>query len=166
MRSRYKFIETEGLYFITATVVQWIPVFTNEKYFKVIMESLCFCQKQNKFNVHAWVILENHLHLIISGCDLSDGIRDFKSYTAKRLITLIKEDRKAWLLNQLSYYRLRYKTQSQYQFWQEGVHPQLIKDEAMWAQKVDYIHQNPVTRGYVLNPEDWKYSSARDFIEI
>ena len=50
-----------------------------------------------------------------------------------------------------------------YQFWQEGVHPELIQDEEMMRQKVDYIHQNPVKRGYIDQAIHWRYSSARDY---
>ncbi|NQT53388.1 hypothetical protein HQ576_15120 [bacterium] len=47
--------------------------------------------------------------------------------------------------------------------WREGSHPQLIQGEPMMRQKVDYIHQNPVRRGYVDDPLHWRYSSARDY---
>ena len=54
---------------------------------------------------------------------------------------------------------MRHKGET-YQFWQEGVHPELIQGEVMMRQKIDYIHQNPVKRGYVDEAEQWRYSSA------
>ncbi len=33
----------------------------------------------------------------------------------------------------------------------------------MYAQKAEYIHYNPVRRGYVDQPEHWNYSSARNY---
>jgi len=163
MRSRYKFTEN-GYYFITSTVTEWIPIFTSKKYFQIILASLDFCQKQNKFKLHAYVILENHLHLTISGEDLSNKIKDFKSFTAKKIIENLEKDEKKWILNQLHFYKQKYKIQSNYQVWQEGVHPKLIQDEEMFRQKCDYIHNNPVKRGYVEKPEHWVYSSARWFL--
>jgi hypothetical protein len=56
-----------------------------------------------------------------------------------------------------------HKTESTYQVWKEGNHPQLIESEEVMRQKLDYIHQNPVKRGYVDLPEHWRYSSARDY---
>lgn len=56
-----------------------------------------------------------------------------------------------------------HKIESDYQIWEEGSHPQLIETEAVMRQKLDYIHQNPVKRGYVDLPEHWRYSSARNY---
>jgi hypothetical protein len=38
-----------------------------------------------------------------------------------------------------------------------------INREAVMREKLDYIHQNPVKRGYVDEPEHWRYSSARNY---
>ena len=163
MRTRYKFVEKKGYYFITATVIEWLPLFTDKKYFDIIKNSLDFCESKDKFQVEAYVILENHLHLIISGKNLSNGMRDFKSFTARKIIMALKEDKKEWVLNQLEYYKKQHKTDSKYQIWQEGIHPQLIQGEEMMRQKINYIHHNPVRRGYVNRVEDWVYSSASLF---
>jgi hypothetical protein len=63
----------------------------------------------------------------------------------------------------LAFYKLQHKRDRPYQFWQEGVHPERIYDAGMMKQKIDYIHYNPVKRGYVEEPEHWRYSSARDY---
>ena len=41
--------------------------------------------------------------------------------------------------------------------------PKLIQDEKTMIQKIEYIHLNPVKRGYIDNPTHWRYSSARDY---
>ena len=48
----------------------------------------------------------------------------------------------------------------------EGVHPECIQGDEMMRQKIAYIHNNPVTRGYVDEPEHWRYSSARNYAGI
>ena len=50
-----------------------------------------------------------------------------------------------------------------YQVWQEGSHPQEIYGEKMLIQKIEYIHNNPVRRGYVDEAGYWRYSSARTY---
>lgn len=165
MRSRYRFVEEEGYYFITATIVEWIPVFTTAPYFEIIKSSLDYCEQQGKFSVHAWVILDNHCHLIISGRDLSPRVKEWKSFTAKKILEQLQKEKKEWCLNQLKYFKKGYKQRSQYQVWQEGVHPQFISNEEMLWQKTEYIHLNPVRRGYVTHPEHWKYSSAYAYAE-
>ena len=97
---------------------------------------------------------------MVAGEKLADIIRDFKSYTAKRLIARLEQDQKTWVLNQLRYYKQPAKSRSDYQVWQEGFHPQQIVSEEMLRQKIDYLHHNPVRAGMVGRPEDWVYSSA------
>ena len=67
------------------------------------------------------------------------------------------------LLKQLAYYKRRHKRDSTYQLWQEGTHPEEILHEEMMRQKLEYIHNNPVQRGYVDDPCHWRYSSARNY---
>ena len=67
------------------------------------------------------------------------------------------------VLDLLQHYRLYYKIDRTYQLWQEGSHPQVIQGLDMMRQKVEYIHNNPVQRGYVDEPIHWRYSSARNY---
>ena len=55
------------------------------------------------------------------------------------------------------------KIRSDYKVWQEGFHPQQIVSQEMLHQKIDYLHHNPVRIGLVPRPEDWVYSSARNY---
>jgi putative transposase len=50
--------------------------------------------------------------------------------------------------------------------WQEGSHPKVIETEEVLRQKLEYIHQNPVKRGYVSDPTHWRYSSARNYARM
>jgi len=163
MRTRYTIREPDHPYFITCTVVNWLPLFTRKPYFDLLIDALQFCRQHKDLKIYAYVILDNHLHLVVAGPGLADTIRDFKSYTAKRLIALLGQDQKTWLLNQLKYYKQPTKTKSEYQVWQEGFHPQQIISQEMLQQKVDYLHHNPVRAGLVERPEDWVYSSARHY---
>ena len=70
------------------------------------------------------------------------------------------------VLKHFAYYKLKHKTQSQYQFWQEGSHPEEMSDATLLMQRLTYIHNNPVKRGYVDCPEHWRYSSARDYLGL
>lgn len=69
-----------------------------------------------------------------------------------------------WLLNELMRNKARHKSQSHYQLWQEGYHPLEITTHEMFIQKMEYIHNNPVKRGFVTRPEHWVYSSAADIL--
>jgi REP element-mobilizing transposase RayT len=166
MRSRYKIYEPGQIYFITSTIVQWIPLFTRKAYIDILLDSLKFCRSNKGLKIFAYVILDNHLHLLVSGENLSNIIKDFKRHTAREILNLAQKEKKLWLLNQFKFYRLKHKTDSDYQVWQEGFHPKLITSEEMLQQKIEYIHDNPVRIGLVEKSEDWLYSSARNYFEL
>ncbi len=164
MRSRYKIVELSSPHFITCTIVGWLPVFTRASYLDIITASLAFCRQQKKLPLHAYVILDNHLHLVVSSDNLSQVIRDFKRHTAKEILAVARQENKLWLLKQFEFFKSEHKGKSQHQVWQEGFHPQAITTEDMLRQKLDYIHYNPVKLGLVDRPEDWRYSSARNYL--
>ncbi|MBM4066922.1 MAG: transposase [Planctomycetes bacterium] len=163
MRSRYQIINDSGVYFITSTIIEWIPVFTKKEYFDIVVQSLIYCRKNKGLKLFAYVVMDNHVHLIASANNLSQIMKDFKSYTAREIIKTAQADDRKWLLNQFEYYKKKYKTDSEYQVWQEGFHPQMIMEEDVFRQKVTYIHNNPVKRGLVEQAEHWVYSSARNY---
>ncbi|HNR32907.1 MAG TPA: transposase [Candidatus Hydrogenedentes bacterium] len=150
--------------FLTATIIEWIPVFIGQDACDIVIDALRFCRAHKGLRLYAYVVMENHIHLVAEAPDLGQVVRDFKRHTAKELIRLAEVENKTWLLNQFSYWRKRYKRESGHQVWQEGVHPQLIQSDAMREQKIDYIHYNPVRRGWVDAPEHWRYSSARNYL--
>jgi len=125
---------------------------------------LNYCRANKGFKIFAYAILDNHLHLLVSGDNLANTIKDLKRHTARKIINLAQKEEKLWLLNQLKYYKLKHKTDSDYQVWQEGFHPKQIITEEMLRQKIEYIHHNPVRIGMVEKAEDWLYSSARNYL--
>jgi putative transposase len=163
MRTRYRITENNYPYFITSTTVAWIPVFTRKPYIEVLINALNFCRHSKGLKIIAYVIMDNHIHLVVSGERLSDSIREFKSYTAREIVRLAGEENKSWLLSQLQFHKQDHKTDSRHQVWQEGFHPQQIYSEEVLRQKVDYLHHNPVRAGLVVRAEDWYYSSARNY---
>jgi len=150
-------------HFITSTVVEWLPVFTSCACCDILVQSLQFCREYKGLQVHAWVIMPNHFHAVVSAPELSSVIADMKKFTARRILEQLKTEGRDWLLNQLSYFRAAHKS-TEHQVWQEGVHPQAIVDDAMMLQKIEYLHNNPVRAGYVASPEHWRYSSAHEWL--
>jgi putative transposase len=162
-RSRYKIYENQQPHFLTCTVVNWLPIFGSRSVAQIILDSLQFLQEHDRLTLYAYIILENHLHLIASSSYLSKEIGDFKSFTARSIIDFFKERHARHILKLLKDSKKRHKQDSIYQLWQEGSHPELIQGEKMMRQKIEYIHNNPVKRGYVDDPTHWRYSSARNY---
>ena len=162
-RSRYRVLEKQHPHFLTATVNHWLPIFTRPEIVNIVLDSWRFLQREAGFELYGYVILENHLHLVAASEDLSRDMQRFKSYTAKEIVAYLEQRRSAKVLELLALFKRAHKTESTYQVWEEGNHPQIIESEAVLRQKLDYIHQNPVKRGYVDEPEHWRYSSARNY---
>ncbi len=154
-RSRYKFGEAGFPHFMTCTVVGWLPVFTRRETLQILMDSWQFLQDEDRLVLLGYVVLENHVHFIASGKELAKEVGDFKSYTARQIIDYLKERKLRTLLEGLEYHKARHKTDRDFQLWQEGSHPKIIETEAMMIQKLSYLHDNPVKRGYVNDPAHW-----------
>jgi REP element-mobilizing transposase RayT len=164
MRSRYRVNEPHAAHFITSTIVEWLPVFTSAAYCDIIIESFEYCRQHKGLRIHGWVIMDNHIHAVVFAPDLPRVIADLKKYTARRILEQLKADNREWLLKEFAHFRGASKTDSEHQVWQEGFHPQAIVDDAMMLQKLEYMHNNPVTRGMVASVEHWRYSSAHEWL--
>ena len=156
-------------HFITATVVDWIDIFTRQTYRDIVIESLDYCIKNKGMILYGYVIMSNHIHLIIQSEEgkLSDLIRDFKKFTAKSILEKIQnspESRKEWMLERFKLAAQTHSRNKDYQFWQYGNHAEEIySNEFMWS-KLDYIHLNPVRAGLVAKASDYIYSSASNYV--
>ena len=162
-RSRYKIIEKKEPHFLTCTIVDWIPLFTDISIINILLESMTFLQKQKRLILYSYVIMKDHLHLIASAINLSKEIGNYKSFTARKIVDMLKESGDKYLLSKLRSAKLSHKKKSTYQVWQEGSHPEAIQGPEMMRQKIEYIHYNPVRAKYVENPVDWKYSSSSNY---
>ena len=122
-------------------------------------------------------VMMNHVHLILSS-DRSnkqeDIIRDFKKFTSKRCLELIErnsnESRKnclpageagmLWIFKSAD---SKNSNDTTYKFWRQDNHPGELDSNKIMDQKLDYIHNNPVEEGIVDIPEEYLYSSTRNY---
>jgi REP element-mobilizing transposase RayT len=170
MSTGYKIQDQEALHYLTFQVVNWIDIFTRKVYRDIIIDSLKYCQENKGLELYGYVIMSNHIHVLIraSNNNLSDIIRDFKTHTSKIIIHEIqegRESRKEWLLNQFSFAATKHKRNINYQFWTHENHAEIIFSNKFIWQKLEYIHNNPVRNGIVSKPEDYLYSSAKNYAD-
>ena len=171
MITKYKFIDKQGVYFTTSTVVGWADVFTRDVYRNILLDSIRFCQKNQGLSVHAWVLMTNHLHMICSfDAKQEPGLvlKNMKSFTAIKLIDAIinkpKESRKEYMLNLFKGEGKKSSSNQRFKFWQHENHPVLLDSDLLFNQKFNYLHWSPVTAGFVNEPWHWKYNSAIDYM--
>jgi len=168
--SRYAIRDLHGLNYLTITIVDWVDVFIRKLYKDILLESLRYCQREKGLVVCAYVIMSSHVHLIAEASGsipLSDILRDFKKFTAKQILQEIStsgvESRREWMLHRFAYRGHQVAGNRQHQFWQSDNHPIELYTLPVLAQKIDYIHQNPVQEGWVDQPEHYLYSSASNY---
>lgn len=158
----YNFIDGVYVYFVTFTLTDWLPVFINPEPIENIYDSLSFCIKEKQLNVHAYVIMPNHLHLIVSDKEydnerLRKTLIAFRKYSGSHLADFIDN---SLPISLSAIIRSTSSTDRTRQVWQPGWHAEALASEKFYLQKANYIHENPVRKGLVRLPEDWKHSSA------
>ncbi|HOY38593.1 MAG: transposase [Bacteroidales bacterium] len=155
-------------YFITLTVIDWIDVFTRREYMDFIVENLNYCRTEKGLEIYAFVIMSNHIHLIVRSKiePLGNILRDFKTYTSKELFKMIdkntRESRRDWMINAFKNAAFNNPLNKFHQFWQNDNQPILINNHETFLTKQNYIHQNPVRAGLVVNDFEYVYSSASE----
>jgi REP element-mobilizing transposase RayT len=113
--------------------------------------------------------MSSHLHLFCkatNGFIISDVIRYFKKFTSKKIIQSIKEEpesRREWMLAYFEKACEHLKREQQYKVWQDGYHVEHIYSNFFIKQKINYIHDNSVKEKLVALPEDYYFSSARNY---
>ncbi|MFQ6032295.1 MAG: transposase [Candidatus Zixiibacteriota bacterium] len=150
-------------YFVTSTVVDFTIIFDQKRYIDIIIKNLDFYRNKYHFKLYAFVIMPEHLHLIVhpfQESKIKDIMRDFKSYTSKEFTEKLKENSRFEILNRLKKFAT---PKIEHPFWTEGNRPVGIYTGKTLRSKIDYIHANPLRRGLVKNLEDYPYSSFRNY---
>ena len=169
MSERYKALESGAPYFITLTLVKWLPIFKLPAVSDIVINSLKFCQEKKGLKIFGYCIMPSHIHLIARTDDMAIGyiIRDFKKYTAFRIAEATENDKSL-----RKYYRVFLETATttgrnkQVKVWLDGYHPEVINSSKFFYQKLNYIHHNPVEAHLVERAEDYYLSSARNYAEL
>jgi len=171
MSEKYK-TYPEGTFFVTLTVVGWIDVFTRAEYCELIVENLNYCVANKGLEIYSYVLMPSHLHMVAySEKPLNHILRDFKSYTAKKIIESIeanpKESRKEWLIYMFQFFAKKFGDSQKYHFWQNGNHAISLDGKSKWfQQKINYIDQNPVVARMVDEAAHYPWCSAYPFNQV
>ena len=179
MSTKYKATTTEEAFFITITTVGWIDVFIRLNQKNNIISALHYCQQNKGLEIYAYCLMLSHLHLLCKGTNgliLSDIMRDFKKFTSKKIIETIqnepdpslkgelaKQSRREWMLDYFQKACEHLKREQKFKVWQDGYHAEIVQTNWFIKQKVNYIHFNPVKEKIVALPEDYYFSSARNY---
>jgi REP element-mobilizing transposase RayT len=154
------------LYFVTFSVVEWLPVFIRAEPCHIITDSLNFCHNNKHLGINAYVIMPTHIHLILfdrdfDSCRLRRTLTDMRKYTGRQLVDYCFAHAPACFASVL---REAAGKDRQHRFWQADVHPEAVYMESFWRQKLDYLHDNPRRSGLVQDATHWRFSSAASWL--
>jgi putative transposase len=159
----YRIGDQNAPHYITTATIGWVDIFTRKRYKDIIGESLVYCRANKRLEIYGYCIMTNHIHLICrakEGDQLSDILRDFRRHTAKQILKSLQdesESRREWLLDLLEESGSKNRKNKKYQVWQQDNHPIELFSDEVTRQKLDYVHNNPVTEGFVSHPVDYIY---------
>jgi putative transposase len=164
----YKIRDQGATHFLTFSIMGWIDIFSRQCYRDIILSSFRFCRENKALQIGAYVIMSNHIHTIWTALNnnLSDIVRDFKTYTSKAITAAIQEEpesRREWLLYMFSFYANQTAANDYFKVWTNNNHPEAIYTDSFMRTKLNYIHENPVRAGLVAEPSHYLYSSAASY---
>jgi REP element-mobilizing transposase RayT len=169
MQRGCKIDKQDGIYFMTFTIVDWLYALKPAKHKKIICDSLNYCAEKKGLRIYCYVIMDTHMHLIATALNnnLSSVIRDFKSFTAEKIIDSYLMESTAHskdMLNRFAHFANKHSRNKKYQVWQQYNHPEEVYSNKFTLSKIFYMHNNPVDAGMVDKAWEYAYSSAIDYV--
>jgi putative transposase len=159
--------DPEQIHELTFSCFHRWPLLTNDVWREMLSQSVNRAMERHCYRLTAFVFMPEHVHLMIypiKGANTVDALlkaikRPF-SYRVKQI--LIKS--RSRLLDRLTIRQRPGVTT--FRFWQEGpgYDRNLTKSSTVIA-AIDYLHHNPVRRGFVKKAIDWRWSSARYYVD-
>ena len=160
MGSRHRDALTDyPLRFVTATCHKWLPLLKSSECKKIVCDSLNFQSEKLKIDILSYVIMINHIHLILfceEKIDLSSFMRDVKKYSAVFIRKQLEAENQLHLLERMRFNRGKQVLKT----WMDRFDDFCINNPITMETKINYIHQNPVRKKIVGDPEEYEYSSA------
>ncbi len=158
----YRITNEASVYYVTYTIVEWLPIFVSQAANQIVTESLTFCHNQKHLCINAYVIMPTHIHAIVFDADynsdrLAATLTDFRKFTGRRLADYCTANMPRCFAETL---RTSATNDRERRLWQPSRHPVAIMNEPFWEVKLNYLHENPVRKGMVIQPDHWRYSSA------
>ncbi len=156
---RFRRWDVSGARFITFSCYNRLPLLRNPAIMNLFAAQLASARQRHGIKLYAWVIMPEHVHLVINPCDVrwSTVAQYLKTNVAKRVL-----DRWRALGPAAHPVLQAITTDGSQRFWQHGGgFDRNVRDGAELTKAIRYVHRNPVKRELVDKPESWAWSSVR-----
>jgi putative transposase len=164
-------IPRDSCYFLTFNVVDRIDVFVRPAYKQVVVNALNHFVDTQGLIVYAWCLMSSHVHLLIKtreGNGPAYFERDFKRFTTPEILKAIEvemDPRREWMIKQFENFGTSLKKIEKFHLWQNCSSPLHIDcgQPQLLLDRIGHIHENPIRERIVELPENYLFSSARDY---
>jgi putative transposase len=158
------FDEPGHAHFLTFSCYCRLPLLSKDRTRYWLAEALQTARRKHGFDLWGWVIMPEHVHLLIwprePGYQTRAILADIKRPVGQEAIVWLEANHPDFLTRLTVCNRNR----TYRRFWQAGPgQDRNVYDPAAAHQILEYIHSNPVQRGLVDSPEEWSWSSAADW---
>jgi putative transposase len=146
---RYRINDEAAVYYLTYSIVEWLPVFVSQESCNVVTDSLIFGHRENGLRINAYVIMPTHIHLIVFDADLDSerlqrSLTGFRKYTGRHLSDYCIQHSPTCFRETP---REQATADRERRLWQPSRHPEAVLGEPFWKQELDYLHDNPCRKG-------------------
>jgi putative transposase len=155
-------------HYLTFSCFRRQPFLTRPRAQQWLLESLGRALERHDLHLWAWVFMPEHVHLVIHPqaprYSIAAILQSIKQPVSQRIVAYVRRTAPDFLDRM---YDAHPGGRSAYRFWQRGGgYDRNLYSAAEIHEKIGYIHRNPVRRKLVQRPEDWEFSSARDYLEL
>jgi len=138
------YADPDEIFFVTICASERTTPFVNNRLAACVAETIDWLRENRGVSVYAWCLMPDHLHLLVrlgpQGKDLGSIVRSLKRFTT----------RESW--------RLGYEGK----LWQDRFYDHILRESEDALDIAEYIRQNPVRKGLVLAPEEYRWSGMPD----
>jgi len=142
-----RFQQSGKSHFLTFSCYRRQPNLNSPDTYDLFVQCLEDMRHRFAMRIYGYVVMPEHVHLLVNepkDATLAEAIHFLKLSIAKRL-------------------RSRKRATESNAFWQKPYYDRNVRDADEFTVKLRYLHRNPVKRGLVKEPADWKWSSFRDY---
>src|SRR5437868_11825294 len=168
-RGLRRFHQSRQTHFLTISCYHRRAKFNSPETCDLFLACLEKMRLRFEMRIYGYVVMSEHVHLLVSEPDrktLADAMHFLKLSFAKRLksiVPMVPQVRGRSVAANLGQTQPRECLVPSTPFWQKRYHDRNVRDEEEFIVKLRYLHRNPVARGLVMAPADWKWSSFRHY---
>jgi putative transposase len=155
-------------HYLTFSCFQRRPLLTKDRSRQWLLRAIRRARLIHEFHIWAWVIMPEHVHLILwpqrESYSISEILYSIKKPVTNAALRYVRRHAPAFLASMQD---VRPDGRIVYRFWQRGggYDRNLVTAGEIW-EKIGYVNRNPVRRGLVARPEEWTWSSAADYLGV